>query len=858
MGLRLPAVVYVLALLAGLALALGFARFNSIHGEFLDANFDAIHGARTLLKARYFLGQAEERLTAAARDPERRAQWVALTFEALDLAESYGSEGRDPDPKVRAELANRMRTTRETLSRLQGGMAGSEAELDAAARDIHRLASEYEVAELDRWGSLSSLNSELAGRMEQMRLFVVAIVAGFLLLMAFLGWALLRAHRAGLSLRKAIEEVEAIQQTTLDASPLGIGYVDHAAERILLANQQAAAIFGYAPEELTKLPIAALHPDAAAYAAFSAAVSADLERGLVPSREVLMRRRTGELFWCAVSGKAIETSGRPRRVVWTCEDISGRKAVEMELLAAREKAEAANRAKNDFLANVSHEIRTPFTGILGVLELLARTPLADKQKHYLGMAQESTRQLLAIVNDLLDISRIEAGKLSINPIDFEARQLFDEIAQIHEAAAVRKGLSFAYRFDAEPPSELFGDPVRLRQIVDNLLGNAVKFTERGGVELRVRCAKTDAARQRRLRVEVIDSGIGIAEDKKELIFDTFTQADTTTTRHFGGTGLGLSICRNLANLMNGRIGVDSTPGSGSRFWLELELALADVTPLPPSPATEPITLDLAGKRLLIADDADLNRQVMIESLADTGCELCIATNGREAVALAGSWHPHLILMDCQMPLLDGYAATREIRQRQPAGKDLPILAITAHAMTGDREKCLAAGMDDYLVKPIPRSQLFARIAFWLAPERAAANAKANGAETAYPQFDGRILLVDNDAGVREACRSLLEAMGCEVTTAASGEAAINASEQVDFDLVLMDCHMPGMDGWEATRAWRLRESGRPRTAIVAMTGSASAADLRRCRDAGMDDFLAKPFASDGLIALLSRWLGAPT
>lgn len=730
---RMTVAVVLAALVAGVVLAVGFFRFDALHREFLSANFDSVHGARTLLKARHFIGLAEERLARASDG--RGPQHLARAAEALALAENYSAEGKDADPLPRQQLTARLHAL---LQRVEKETSREPEALATLVQQTRQLAIDFESAELDRWGMLSSLNGELARRMGELRLLIGGLIGGLVVVLLLLGRALLVTRRTQEQLRLAKGEIEATQQTTLDASPIGIAYVDAANPltcRMVKVNRQMSRFFGWSAEQLVGRPLSELlaEPDDGA----GAAAAARLVAGEIVQREVRGRRMDGAVFWCAFAGKAVDPADPSRGVVWTLEDIDERKRAEHQLREAREQAEAANRAKSEFLANISHEIRTPFTGILGVLDTLGQSSLDASQRRLAELAQSGTRQLLAIVNDILDISKIEAGKLVIAPSATNLVALVDDVACTHANVAASKGITFAQRLVGQVPPTVLADGVRLRQVIDNLLGNAIKFTAQGSVTLTVHSAPTNTALWH-LRIEVADSGIGVAPEQHEMIFEKFTQADSSTTRLFGGTGLGLAICRHLVTQMGGRIGLDSQVGKGSTFWIELDLPVAarvgDAAPAP-------------------------------------------------AVAEA-----------------DDPAATPD----HPAARSAPQEA----------------------AKPAPRER-----------------------------FDGRILLVDDSPLVLEASRGMLESFGLEVVAVDSGTEALEHCGRDDIDLVLLDCRMPGMDGFATARAWRENEGGRHRTAIIAVSAELDAADSERLRKSEMDDFLPKPYNVPKLAALLRQWLG---
>ena len=864
---------YAGAIIGGLLLVVSFARFNALHEEFLGANFDSVHGARMLLKADFILELAARDLESAIDDADRRPALLARAAEHLTLAESYGAEASEKDPTVRNTLNTRLQALRSKLNDFRSITPA--ADMLALLAATRQLAKDFGTAELERWGALSSANAALAQRMQQMRLFIVGIILVFVLIMLALGWALSRARRAEDDLLVAKAEVEAIQQTTLDASPIGIAYTDASDIKhrvIRAANHQMAKIFGYLPEQLLGLETSRLHADRASHERWRENMAPRLSAGEVVREEVMMQRKDGAPFWCSLSLKAIDPDDLSHGVVWTCEDISERKEAEAQLQLASRKAEAASLAKSDFLANMSHELRTPFAGILGLLDLLQRTDLSKTQQRYTQLARDSTSQMLGIVNDILDFSKIEAGKLSLDPVSFDLRRFFSTLAETHATTAVRKELNFVLDLAEPLPATLEGDTVRIRQIVDNLVSNALKFTLEGEVKLHVECTSSNAETAA-LKITVSDTGIGLAPEMHEHIFEKFSQADTSTTRVFGGTGLGLAICQQLATLMGGRITVDSTLCEGSRFCLEVALPIAPTLDaaaqagVAMEETTTGTTDDVSGIVVLLVDDNATNRSVFAELLGHYGCTVETAENGEQAILLAREIKPDVILMDCQMPLMDGREATRRIRAAEAPGEHVAIVALTAHAISGDRESCLESGMDDYLPKPVSPETLVRRIAQWAVRRKIETGSETMPTEslplpsTAEPGHWGRVLLVEDNPAIQEATRRLLEYSGCEVAVAGHGQAALDILEAAhgtrDFALVLMDCRMPGMDGWETTRRWRQREGEmnlRP-ASIVAVTGCDLPETKQNCRDAGMNDILVKPYPASSLTSLLDKWLG---
>ena len=536
-----------------------------------------------------------------------------------------------------------------------------------------------------------------------------------------------------------------------------------------------------------------------------------------------------------------------------------------EIAHARDKALTASRMKSEFLANMSHELRTPMNGVLGMAELLRGTELTPEQHEYAEIIHESGQNLLTVINDILDFSKIEAGKLAIEEIPFDLRSGVDAVARLLTPRAAGKGFEVIVRYDPQAPVRLVGDGGRIRQVLMNLGGNAVKFTDRGYVLIDVRYEGVRDGKAQ-LRFQVQDTGIGIQPDKAAHIFEQFTQADASTTRLFGGTGLGLTISRRLVELMGGSIGMDSRPGEGSTFWFTLPLAVAPETV---EPGFE--RLALVGLRVLVVDDNAVNRRVIEEQLRRCGTECDTAASGEEALrslqnALEEGKPYALALIDHHMPGMNGEDLARAIQDAGRLRKAPILILLSSLSDLGDRNALRRLGFVASVVKPIDAGELIETIARACAPhhrESAPAArhssppqpARSPGRQPAPTVSRGKILVAEDNIVNQKVVSRMLESLGYECDIAIDGRKATVMFKTGSYDLVLMDCHMPEMDGFEATGA--IRRLPGSRKPIVALTASALKEDRRRCTAAGMDDFLAKPVSRDALARVLERWIRSP-
>jgi PAS domain S-box-containing protein len=662
--------------------------------------------------------------------------------------------------------------------------------------------------------------------------------------------ALQKAHD---DLEKRVEERTAFLNALIENSPLAIMVLD-SEQKVQLCNPAFEHLFQYTRQEVIGQPVDGLLADGDSLLEARALSLRALDKPV----NLVARRRRKDRSLVDVElhtvGLVVNADVVGSLVIY--QDISVRKRAEEAMQQAKEAAEAASRAKSEFLANMSHEIRTPMNGIMGMTELVLDTELDSEQREYLNMAKLSADSLLSLINDILDYSKIEAGKLEIEAIDFNLGDIIGDTMKALSLRAHQKELELAYDVQPDIPNALVGDPGRLRQVIVNLVGNAIKFTEKGEVVVHVQ-ADSRTNDDIELHFTIVDTGIGIAAEKQTAIFEAFTQADGSMSRTYGGTGLGLTISSRLVGFMRGRIWVESELGMGSRFHFTAHFRLQKIPAriiVPRDPKT------LRDMRVLVVDDNATNRQILLKMLTNWHTNPTAVESGAKAITALredqglGRTFP-LILVDAQMPEMDGFALVECIK-KNPDWKTATIMMLSSAGQRGDARRCRELGVASYLTKPVRHGELLDAIltalGTWPIKEAAPALVTRHSLREASDHLS--ILLVEDNAVNQVLAVRLLEKRGHSVTVAGNGKDALAALEKRLFNLVFMDVQMPEMDGFEATAAIREKEktSGN-HLPIIAMTAHAMVGDKERCLEAGMDDYITKPIRIEELSDLLKRY-----
>jgi PAS domain S-box-containing protein len=665
-------------------------------------------------------------------------------------------------------------------------------------------------------------------------------------------------------IEEALRASEERFRGTFENAAVGIAHRD-ATGRFLRVNEKFCDILGYTREEMLQKTVRDItHPDdlAASIDALAALWQGESHTLRLEKRYV---RKDGALVWGELFGSLQrDAAGKPAYDISIVNDISERKRLEEELRRAKEAAEAANRAKDEFLANVSHEIRTPMNAILGMTELALNTPLAEDQRQYLTTVKSAADALLEVINDILDFAKIEAGRLDLDPADFSLASVLGATTRALAVRAHKKGLELVCQQRSGLSDALIGDAGRLRQVLLNLVGNAIKFTERGEVVVLVENAGEPAAEgEIRLRFAVTDTGVGIPPEKQAKIFQAFEQEDTSTTRKYGGTGLGLTIAARLVALMGGQITVDSVPGQGSTFAFTARFGLQ---PHPPETAAHP-PAELRGLPVLIVDDNATNRHILEEWLRAYSMEPAAAGDG--ATAMAALWRgvaqsrPYpLVLLDGCMPDIDSLALAAKIRQQAELSATWIIL-LTSGDRPGDLARARQLGISATLIKPLQQRELMETILRVMGrpgdPEGLLFSSPV--ARPSIPEglvgVPLRILAAEDNEFNRDLLEHMLAGLGLTAAMAVNGREALALLERESFDLALLDIHMPELDGFQVVREIRERErTAGGHLSVIALTARSRKEDRERCLRAGMDEYLAKPFTAADLWAAIDRVLGS--
>jgi PAS domain S-box-containing protein len=640
-------------------------------------------------------------------------------------------------------------------------------------------------------------------------------------------------------------------ETLFKNSPVAIVTLD-ANESILMCNPAFEELYGYQVNEIIgqNLDDLVAPPDIIHE---GKALTEQTIQGKTVNLFGQRKRKDGSLVDVEIAGVPLIEDQKIIGALAIYHDIT-------ELVTARKQAEAADRAKSEFLANMSHEIRTPMNGIMGMVELTLGTPLNPEQADYLNMTRESADTLLTLINDILDFSKIEAGHLDLEEIDFDLRSTVESVTSTMAERAEKKGLEMACLIYHDTPSYLSGDPGRLRQIMVNLMGNAIKFTERGEVVVRVQ-KEEENANEVMIRFEISDTGIGIPESRQEVIFNQFTQVDSSTTRKYGGTGLGLSISKQLSELMGGNIGVRSIAGEGSTFWFTARFRKQTSKK---EETGYKVPVDLKNMHVLVIDDNATNRMILDKTLENFGLRVSLATGGQMGIDMlksaANVGQPYeLVLLDMQMPEMDGEQTLKAIKADKTI-KDVITVILTSMGTRGDASRLEAMGCAGYLLKPIKQQQLYDAILSIFVKKLRKTGKHKTSIVTRHTLSEekrhlARILLAEDNPINQKLAVVLLQKAGYSIDVVNNGYEALEALKDYPYSIILMDVQMPEFDGLEATHTIRQNETEGEHIPIIAMTAHAMKGDRERCLEAGMDDYLSKPLKIEEVLETIDKWVG---
>ncbi len=733
---------------------------------------------------------------------------------------------RDED-KTKEQLLCELEELRKRIVELKTGEEKTPGESEAE-REVYKLNEELEKRIAERTRQLDAINEMLKKLSER---------------------------------EAALQESEERYRTLVENVNIGVYRVTAGAPgRFVQVNPAIVKMFGYESiDEFMRVPVAQTYQDPEKMLKFGRKI----ERfGVVKDEELRLQRKDGTPIWASATARAqYDADGRIKWIDGVIEDISERKQAEEALCKAKEEAEAANRAKSDFLASMSHEIRTPMHAILGMAELLSETPLTPEQHKYVEVFKNAGENLLSVINDILDLSKVEAGQLELENVDFDLAEIVEKAGEVLAIRAHGKGLELACHILSDVPVDLVGDPIRLRQILLNLVGNAVKFTEQGEIVLAVRTQEPQAfvrenAEVVELLFSVSDTGIGIPKEKIDMIFEKFTQVDSSTTRKYGGTGLGLSISKRLVELMGGRIWISSEPGKGTRVFFTARFGIQKEH----TKRADLRDVEIKGLHALIVDDNATNRMILREILSGWGVLGVEAEDGETAIAemkrAKASGIPYdLILLDYVMPFLDGCGVAERMKEEHLV-EGATIVMLTSDLGRGDPVRFQELGISGYLTKPVKRAELKDGI---LAAVGKAKAAVGEPSAPVAPEVHAplRILLAEDSEDNRLLLLSYLKKMPYQIDTAENGEVAVEKFKAGKYDLVLMDIQMPLMDGYTATREIRKweREKDVRETPIIALTAYAYKEDRQKSLDAGCNGHLIKPIKKAGLLEAIKEYTG---